>query len=581
MIQQPTTSATVWRPADKNLFEKEIENLLKEDEDDDDDILNMSFTLTPTTVRSADPLSSEPRRSSRMKKDISYAPPPLDPFQDQQLLAQAGRPSPGKRLFESSSRITPGKKPKYDLDTFVKGKKKHEERMRRYKELDDIKFEDIEAEDGTGMGDGWGIALLPEEAGSRVASILEIKVASGASQRRLELFHACEHVVPILQTDNLDSNDPTLRFIVESSKDRHTTLSLLNSNSLWLDIARADAVVQQSLCSWLLDIVSHDMNNAMAHAAYRNLVGTLGLEVWSEVLSLNKVHDILASYGCKRAVFEYAHDADQLVHTEQTQAGDPTETQPVDTGFPLFNFTLFSDFLCKIATRRLPWTTQESAKLLVLLLKLSLCDTLEDCSHELGNAAHAIIDAVDDASWNGEFCSHVWEGIARFVRGDGEICASMLRPLSWGSERAASIRRQIGIRWVKNRKKLQDGVVDGWRCNLDAKATMSDLLEAVTQDELYQRTTNYLDLEGGVRVLLYALGGGDDIMAEKEDALKMEKFVSSLHNSIADPAGRHMERTRAKHQLMIASGLLQAALATFPKPGDQRKLVDFALVRPE
>ena len=153
-----STSKATQRRADKNLFHKEIEDLLKEDDDDDDDILNISFAVTPHTVRrcvavrsriqgapmlimvpnSADPFFSEPRRSSRMKRDVSYAPPPLDPFQDHQLLAQADQPSPGSRSFEVSSRVTPSKKPKYDLETLLKGKKKHEERMRRYREIGDI-----------------------------------------------------------------------------------------------------------------------------------------------------------------------------------------------------------------------------------------------------------------------------------------------------------------------------------------------------------------------------------------------------------------------------------------------------------
>ncbi|KAJ3046329.1 hypothetical protein HDV00_000143 [Rhizophlyctis rosea] len=180
---------------EESQIDRELRKLLDDDQDDDDELLSMPFSMTPTASRSVDVALSDIRRSSRMKKDVNYKPPPLDPLQDEELLAQGDTSTGAWQMNAVSHHVTPNKKRKFDLESLLKGKKKQEERMKRYQEMDMLKLEEADVVDQERENSILGGNRILKESGSPIASITTLENVKPRMFQRCKVGEAIDGIV--------------------------------------------------------------------------------------------------------------------------------------------------------------------------------------------------------------------------------------------------------------------------------------------------------------------------------------------------------------------------------------------------
>ncbi|KND01698.1 uncharacterized protein SPPG_03493 [Spizellomyces punctatus DAOM BR117] len=538
------------------------------DDDDDDEEL-----LLPNSIH----LETEQRRSSRAKRHVNYAPPPLDPFQDQNLFSHAHRTetnsSPGYRAGATAMK----RKPMFSLDYLLKDKRKQENRRLEHERLLEQVVKDEDKSSALDLG-VMSNRVLGQETGEIVNSMLS--KPDGPEQ---------EMSVAILQSVVMPTRTlQPLRTAVlpaclsESLTDKVKAATLLRGSVMsHLVHRKPDCAVV--VLDWLFSTACYETDRQLADLACQNFTrihNRTNSSGW--ILTINALGEMLRQFGCPPELLDDNARpclGSFIKHRDVKVEAEGSSLQ--DVSFILAKIRILMTVL-GICARQRPslYSSNDLLNALHIVailstdsrVQLAYADTIGDTVADLCNALKI------NEGWP-TLCGTVCIRLAEFAGSKSSHHVWVVSVFNWAASKSAAareIRRQLARLLILRSEQCEDipSPADVGITSLGtvwAKVSRYSVF-SVAKYSTARDKEEYTELTALVKIFSLAVGNIDDLKDQSNIVADIATRLRCIFGSISDPRAAYLERTEAKHELMQLSAWMRLTASSALETETQTKL---------
>ncbi|TPX72961.1 hypothetical protein SpCBS45565_g00169 [Spizellomyces sp. 'palustris'] len=533
------------------------------DDDDDDEEL-----LLPNSIH----LGTEQRRSSRAKRHVNYAPPPLDPFQDQDLLSPAHRTetysSPGYRAGTTTMK----RKPMFSLDYLLKDKRKQENRRLEHERLLEQVVRDEDKPSALDLG-VISNRVLGQETGEIVNSMLSNP--DGPEQ---------EMSVALLESVIFRSvyftGVTSLRQRSISDKVKAATLLRKSVMSHLVHRMPDCAVV---VLDWLFSTACYETDHQLADLAYQSFTrihNRTNASGWN--LPINRLGEMLRQFGVPSELLDGNVRpclGSFIKHRDVKVEAEGSSLQ--DVSLILAKIRILMSVLSICARQRPSLYSSDdllNALHIVAILstdsrvQLAYADTIGDTVVDLCNALNI------NEGWptlSGTVCIR----LAEFAGMKASHHLWVLSAFNWAASKSAAareIRRQLARLLMLRSENSEDipSPADVGIASLGAvwaKVSKYSVF-SVAKYSTVRDKEEYTELTAMVKILSLAVGNIDDLKDHCNIVADIATRLRCIFGNITDPRAAYLERTEAKHELMQLSAWMRLTASSALETETQTKL---------